>query len=315
MSTSFKHGNVIAVCKKSEPGIPKIEVEAICLLENYGIEGDYHAGKFVRHRYLARKDPTVPNVRQVLLIDTSILSNLAEQDIHLEPGMMGENLILDGISVMDLPLGTQLEVGEVTLEMTEIRNPCYQLNESHPELLKAVEKSGSGLDARNAGIMARILKGGWVRQGDPVRVVSQTEPVAKTTFTVDDLLSSYPPPIRNIVGKLREIILETGRGASEKANRGWRSISYRDKQVGYFCGIFPFEDHADLIFEFGVLLPDPDGILQGDAKQVRYLRFHDLDDVHMEEIKPLLLAALDLPPQHAARRGLTQAQGSSAEHG
>jgi hypothetical protein len=229
--------------------------------------------------------------------------------------MMGENLVLDGFTVMDLPLGTQLEVGEARLELTEVRNPCYQLNDSHPRLLRAVEKSGSGSDGRNAGMMARILKGGWVRQGDPVRVVSHKEPVAKTTFTVDDLLSSYPPPIRNIVGKLREIILETAPGALEKANRGWRSISYRDKQVGYFCGIFPFEDHVDLIFEFGVLLPDPDGILQGDAKQVRYLRFHDLDEIHMEEIIPLLLAALDLPPQHAARRGLTHARGSSAEPG
>jgi MOSC domain-containing protein YiiM len=315
MKSSSNHGTIVAVCKKAKPGIPKINVEAILLLENYGVEGDYHAGKFVRHRYLAKKDPTVPNVRQVLLIDTTILSYLAEQDIHLEPGMMGENLVLDGISVMDLPLGTQLEVGEATLEMTEVRNPCYQLNESHPQLLKAVEKSGNGSDGRNAGMMARILKGGWVRPGDPVLLIPQTEPVAKSTFTVDDLLSSYPPPIRSIAGKLREIILEAAPGALEKANRGWRSISYRDKQVGYFCGIFPFEDHVDLIFEFGVLLPDPDGILQGDAKQVRYLRFHDLDEVHTEEIIPLLLAALDLPPQHAARRGLTQSQGSSAEHG
>jgi hypothetical protein len=139
--------------------------------------------------------------------------------------------------------------------------------------------------------------------------------VAKTAYTVEELLSTYPPPIRSIAGKLREIILETAPEALEKANRGWRSISYRDKQLGYFCGIFPFEDHVDLIFEFGVLLPDPDGILQGDAKQVRYLRFHDREDVHMEEIKPFLIAALDLPPQHAARRGLTQARGSSDEPG
>lgn len=126
-----------------------------------------------------------------------------------------------------------------------------------------------------------------------------------TAYTIRDLLSDYPPPIQNIAAKLQEIILATAPGTSEKANRGWRSISFRDKQVGYFCGIFPFEDHVDLIFEFGVLLPDPDGILQGDAKQVRYLRFHGVEEVREAEIKPLLLAALDLPPQHAARRGLT----------
>jgi len=125
---------------------------------------------------------------------------------------------------------------------------------------------------------------------------------------VDDLLSSYPPPMRSIVEKLRDLILEVAPGTLEKANRGWRSISFRDAQVGYFCGIFPFEDHVDLIFEFGVLLPDPDEILQGDAEQVRYLRFHELEEIHIKEVKPLLVAALDLPPQHAARRGLTQSQ-------
>jgi MOSC domain-containing protein YiiM len=155
---------------KAGPGIPKYAVEAIHLLENFGVEGDYHAGKFVRHRYLAKKDPTVPNVRQVLLIDTTILAYLADQDIHLDPGMMGENLVLDGISVMDLPIGTQLEVGEALLEITEVRHPCYQLNESHPQLLKCVENSGSGSASHNAGMMARILKGGWVRPGDSVHV-------------------------------------------------------------------------------------------------------------------------------------------------
>ena len=139
--------------------------------------------------------------------------------------------------------------------------------------------------------------------------------MAKTAYSVEELLSTFSPPIRSVAGKLREIILEKAPGVREKANRGWRSISYHDKQVGYFCGIFPFEDRVDLIFEFGVLLPDPDGILLGDAKQVRYLRFHDSNEIHAEEIKPLLLAALDLPPQHAARRDLTQARGSSTEPG
>jgi MOSC domain-containing protein YiiM len=171
MNTSLNCGSVVAVCKKSQPGLPKIEADAIQLLDNFGVEGDYHAGEFVRHRYLAKKDPTKPNLRQVLLIDTTILAKLASQDIHLEPGMMGENIIVGGIGVMSLTLGTQVEVGEALLEITEIRNPCYQLNEMHPHLLEAVENSGTGSDPRNAGMMTRILKGGWVRPGDSVTVL------------------------------------------------------------------------------------------------------------------------------------------------
>ena len=175
MKTSLSAGIVTAVCKKTEPGIPKNEVDAIQLLENFGIAGDYHAGEFVRHRFLAKMDPTKPNQRQVLLIDTTILAEIASQEIHLKPGMMGENIILDGITVMTLPLGTQLEIGDAVLEITEVRNPCYQLDEMHPGLLKTVETSGSGPDPRNAGMLARIIKGGWIRPGDLVIVKPLSE--------------------------------------------------------------------------------------------------------------------------------------------
>ena len=47
MNSALNQGSVIAVCKKAEPGLPKLEVEAIQLIENYGVEGDYHAGEFV----------------------------------------------------------------------------------------------------------------------------------------------------------------------------------------------------------------------------------------------------------------------------
>jgi MOSC domain-containing protein YiiM len=170
MITSLSRGSVVAVCKKARPGLPKLEAAAIQLLENYGVEGDYHAGEFIRHRYLAKKDPT-----KLLLIDTTILAELASQDIDLEPGMTGENIIVDGISVMSLAIGTRVEVGEGLLEITEVRNPCYQLNEMHPRLLKAAETSGTKPDPRNAGMMARILKGGWVRPGDTVTVLLQSK--------------------------------------------------------------------------------------------------------------------------------------------
>ena len=170
MHAIVNRGSVVSVCKKVEPGLPKLAVEAVQLVENHGITGDYHAGQFVRHRYLAKKDPTQPNVRQVLLVDTSIHAEVARQDIHLEAGILGENILVDGIAVMTLAIGTRLEIGEALLEVTEVRNPCLQLNEMHPRLLKAVATKVDGQVRRNAGMMARVLKGGWVRPGDSVIV-------------------------------------------------------------------------------------------------------------------------------------------------
>lgn len=166
MNSSPNKGSVVAVCKKGEPGLPKLQTAAVQLVENYGVEGDYHAGKYVRHRYLARKDPTQPNLRQVLLTDTIIFADLKNRGIHLEPGMLGENLLVDGVSLMALPVGTRLEVGEALLELTGVRKPCSQLNEMHSGLLEAVKIESAGQVNYNAGVLARILKGGRIRPGD-----------------------------------------------------------------------------------------------------------------------------------------------------
>lgn len=170
MHGTSNHGSVVAVCKKAAPGLPKLEVDAIELIEHYGVAGDYHAGKFVRHRYLARKNPRKPNLRQVLLIDRAILADLARQNIYLNPGMLGENIVVEGLTIMDLTVGTQLAIGTTLLEMTEVRNPCQQLNEMHPQLLQAVVRKVNGQPRPNAGFMVRIRAGGWVRPGDVVTV-------------------------------------------------------------------------------------------------------------------------------------------------
>jgi len=172
MNPPTRHGSVLAVCQKSEPGLPKHEVDTIHLMEDFGVSGDYHAGKLIRHRYLAKKDPTHPNHRQVLLVDASIYADISTRGIALKPGMLGENILVDGIKLMSLAVGTRLELGEALLELTEVRNPCYQLNEMHPDLLEVVTTGVDGQACRNAGMLARILSGGWVRPGDPVIVPS-----------------------------------------------------------------------------------------------------------------------------------------------
>ena len=174
MVTPPLKGKVLAVCCNPEPGLPKPVVDAVHLIENWGIEGDYHAGSKVRHRYLAKKDPDRPNLRQALLVDAAVFTELAQQEIHIGPGMMGENIAIEGIDVMQLPEGTRLAIGSAVVEFVERRNPCLQLNEIDPRLLKAVVKKQPEKTIFKAGMMTRILQSGWVRAGDPVEVV---EPV------------------------------------------------------------------------------------------------------------------------------------------
>lgn len=165
-------GRVVAVCRNPEPGLPKPQVDAIHLLADLGVEGDYHAGKLVRHRYLAKKYPKRPNNRQVLIVDASAFAELAQQEITIGPGMMGENITVEGLAVMQLAEGTQLKIGDARVEITEVRTPCTQLNGIDERLLKAVVTRKEGKKTFKSGIMARILQTGWVRAGDTVVVIS-----------------------------------------------------------------------------------------------------------------------------------------------
>ena len=163
------------MCCNPEPGLPKPVVYAVHLIENWGIEGDYHAGSLGRHRYLANKDPYRPNLRQALLVDAAVFTELAQQDIHIGPGMMGENITIEGIDVMQLPERTRLAIGSAVVEVIERRNPCLQLNGIDPRLLKAVVKKQPGKTVFKAGMMTRILQSGWVRAGDMVEALSPAE--------------------------------------------------------------------------------------------------------------------------------------------
>ena len=73
-----------------------------------------------------------------------MLAEIARQDIQLKPGMLGENIVIDGIAVMALPTGTQLDNAGTLLEVTEVRNPFTQLNEMHPHLNSAFASQAVG---------------------------------------------------------------------------------------------------------------------------------------------------------------------------
>ena len=117
----------------------------------------------------------------------------------------------------------------------------------------------------------------------------------KPKISVEQLLEAHNPDIQALVNVLRKLILETVPNAAESANSGWHSISYRYPQQGYFCGIFPMQDEVILVFEFGILLPDPDGVLVGDGKQVRNIILRNVEDIPAESIQYLLIEAINLP--------------------
>jgi len=123
------------------------------------------------------------------------------------------------------------------------------------------------------------------------------------------LTRDLPPGTLELFSELRSLILGTIPEAAEKANLGWKSLNFSHPGVGYFCGLFPVDDRVIVAFEFGVLLPDPDGILDRNscAKQVRYLRIRSGSAIPRSGLKRLLRTAVALPEKRSTRLALVRA--------
>lgn len=94
----------------------------------------------------------------------------------------------------------------------------------------------------------------------------------KPNATAADVLRPFSARVRATAEKLRRLVVQAIPTATEHPYVGWKGIGYRDPQAGYFAGVFPQPDHVRLLFEHGVVLDDPDGILQGDGvRQVRWI--------------------------------------------
>jgi MOSC domain-containing protein YiiM len=169
---------VVAVSARATHNPSKDNRESIRLVEGLGVEGDAHAGEFVKHRSRVRADPTQPNLRQVHLIHSELHDELRERGFEVAPGVMGENVTTQGVDLLGLPTGARLRLGdEAVVEVTGLRNPCKQLNTIQPGLMKAVlDRDADGNLIRKSGIMGVVLSGGEVRPGDAIQVELPAEP-------------------------------------------------------------------------------------------------------------------------------------------
>jgi MOSC domain-containing protein YiiM len=145
---------------------------SIRLVAGLGVEGDAHAGVTVKHRSRVKRDPTVPNLRQVHLIHAELHDELRDGGFAIAPGQMGENITTRGVDLLALPTGTRLRLGDTAVvEVTGLRNPCAQLDGIQPGLMAAtLARDADGALVRKAGVMGIVIAGGDVRRGDPIQV-------------------------------------------------------------------------------------------------------------------------------------------------
>lgn len=129
-----------------------IRVEQVRALENLGLEGD--------HKTLAQR---LESKRQVTLIQFEHLAVIAAL-AHGEatPEQLRRNLVVSGINLLALK-ESLFYVGEVLLEGTGLCHPCSRMEE-------ALGAGGYNAVRGHGGLTARVLSGGVLKLGDPVRL-------------------------------------------------------------------------------------------------------------------------------------------------
>ncbi|WP_421850941.1 MOSC domain-containing protein [Marinomonas sp.] len=169
---------VISLSKDSEHHFSKETCESLIFLKGLGIEGDAHCGVTVKHRSRVKADPTQPNLRQVHLVHSELISELKNSGFNVDAGTIGENVFTEGVDLLSLPRDTLISLGsQVVLKVTGLRNPCAQLDNYQSGLTKAVlDRDEDGSLVRKAGIMAVVDEGGIVKVGDSISLKMPPEP-------------------------------------------------------------------------------------------------------------------------------------------
>lgn len=141
---------IIAVCRSDKKGVSKKPIEEGFFKENYGLMGDVHAASDTH--------------RQVSLLALDSIEKMRRLGLQLSAGDFAENLTVEGLDLVSLPIGIRLALGKgVILEVTQIGKECH----TGCAILRQVGKC----IMPEEGIFTRVVRGGSVKAGDELKVV------------------------------------------------------------------------------------------------------------------------------------------------
>jgi MOSC domain-containing protein YiiM len=141
-------GRIHAVSVSDRKGVVKHNVPQARLVVDLGLEGDAHAEG---------------GLRQVSLLSLISIRKMVAAGAKVAPGDFAENLTVEGLDVMHLPVGTRLKVGyTVELEITQIGKACHKGC--------AIREQVGDCVMPREGVFARVLQDGLVKPGDTIEV-------------------------------------------------------------------------------------------------------------------------------------------------
>ncbi len=143
------NGRVLSINISEKKGTPKTKINPGILVEDFGFQGDAHAGKW--HRQVS------------LLAKESIDKSKGLPSDGLCHGVFAENITTQGIELFTIPVGTKLKVGECIIEISQIGKECHDGC--------AIKKLVGQCVMPREGIFAKVIKGGKVFEGDEIEII------------------------------------------------------------------------------------------------------------------------------------------------
>lgn len=140
-------GRIYSISISPERGQLKKEVTEAKVIKDHGIENDGHSGAWLR---------------QITCLNwASVQQANKEYQLNAGPGDFAENILIEGIDLSKLTVGSQLKLGSsVVLEVTQIGK------EDHPSIVSRT--LGVSL-LPSEGLFCKVISGGMIRKGEEVK--------------------------------------------------------------------------------------------------------------------------------------------------
>lgn len=145
-------GRVEAICLSKKKGEKKRPVASARFVADQGIEGDAHAGS--------------SSHRQVSLLAAEEIETFKRPKLpDIKPGDFAENVIVSGLELSRLGLGSRLKLGaEAELSVTQIGKVCHTPC--------AIYRQMGDCIMPRLGLFARVMRGGAVAPGAAAEILS-----------------------------------------------------------------------------------------------------------------------------------------------
>jgi MOSC domain-containing protein YiiM len=140
---------IVSLATSRKKGTPKTPVSEVSLVREHGIEGDAHAG---------------PWHRQVSFLASESIEKARKKGLDVTFGNFAENIATEGIDWEAVPVGTRLDLGDsARVEITQKGKVCHNKC--------AIYYMAGDCIMPREGIFARVLRGGKIRCGEPLRIL------------------------------------------------------------------------------------------------------------------------------------------------